>query len=401
MKVFTMATALSKGVVSLDDIIDCSPGRRVIGNHTIHDVHAHGAITAREVIKFSSNVGISKVADKIGKTGLHDSLEAFGFGQPTGLGFAGEVGGMLSPAKKWADINLANIAFGQGVAVTAVQMTAAMAALGNGGVYVHPRLVREIRSPSGVERFAPETMHRVITEVAATRIVEAMRTACEPGGTGVAANLPDYDVVGKTGTAQKVVPKVGYSPSHWISSFVGLVPAEKPKLSIFVMVDEPKGVRYGGVVAAPVFREVARFALPYLGVPKSPLRPEVKAEQDKAAAKELANGKKARERALKAPPPPAQEPKPVALDEQAGIAVASGLSSLVPRLAGLTIARASHAALSAGLRLHAEGSGLAISQEPMAGQVLPRGGEVRVKFVRRSQLDRESGEARVGATEVK
>ena len=289
LKVLTYAAALEAGKVRPEERFATSGGLYVPGK-LIKDAHPHGEMSAAEAIKYSSNVAIGKIALRLGRTALDQSLRAFGIGARTEVGLVDEIGGQLRPGETWLPVNLANIAFGQGVAVTALQLTNAFATIGRGGLHKRPRLVRAIVGPDGTrEPFAQEPGRRVVSEATAAKVIDAMALVCEPGGTARRARLDDYKVVGKTGTAQQVGPG-GYSPTHWVASFVALIPREKPRLAIFVAVDTPRKVgpggeiiRTGGAIAAPVVREIARFALPYLAVPKSPGAPYLSADDPEAA----------------------------------------------------------------------------------------------------------------------
>ncbi|MES1171970.1 MAG: penicillin-binding protein 2 [Bacteroidota bacterium] len=270
MKTFTIAAALDAGVVRPDDRFDCQMGRMMVGKYTIHDTHPHGALTAAEVFKFSSNIGATKIARRLGRQPLADALARFGFGRPTGLGLPGERGGILRTVDKWGDIGFANVSFGQGMTATPLQIVSGMAAIAAGGVYHPPRIVARVVHPDGrFEAVAERPAVRVISEKAARAMTSIMVGVTETGGTARAAAIDGYAVAGKTGTAQKVSGG-HYDASKWVSSFIGFAPADNPRVAIAVLVDEPQGGHLGGAVAAPIFREIAEQALRYLHVPPSP-----------------------------------------------------------------------------------------------------------------------------------
>ena len=428
LKVLTYAVALAAGKVRPDEMFVTAGGLSVPGK-LIKDAHPHGTISAAEAIKFSSNVAMGKMALRVGRTVLDAYLRRFGLGHRTEIGLADEIGGTLHPAEKWLPVNLANIAFGQGVAVTALQMANAFAAIGRGGVMLRPRLIRAVIEPDGQRRPLPaEEGDRVVPAAVARQAVDAMALVCEPGGTGRRARIEDYKMVGKTGTAQQVGPG-GYSPTHWVASFIGIVPREEPRLAIYVAVDTPRKrhardpniiLRTGGEIAAPVVREIARFALPYLGVPKSPGAPWL-AVDDPVAAKAKA------ERLAARPPSPDAAAKVVAAVADAGpepaatVEVAapalpprSGASDVpleagavrsrlpakvvqaeavapittldAPDLRGMTITRALQAAAAVHLALDVQGSGVVESQVPAAGAPVRPGETLRVKMARRSSF---------------
>jgi len=267
MKTFTIAAALDAGVVRPTDSFDCMMGRMMVGKYTIHDTHPHGALTVAEVFKFSSNIGATKIARRLGKERLSDALGRFGFGHSTGLGLPGERSGMLRPVEKWGDIGFANVSFGQGVTATPLQIVSGLASIASGGVYHPPRVVGRVVRPDGSSEPLPERPAvRVISERAAKLMTGIMLGVTEQGGTARAAAIDGYPVAGKTGTAQKVSGG-HYDSSKWVSSFIGFAPAQEPRVAIAVMVDEPQGGHLGGAVAAPVFKEIAEQALRYLHVP--------------------------------------------------------------------------------------------------------------------------------------
>jgi cell division protein FtsI (penicillin-binding protein 3) len=271
-KIFTLAAALEERIVRLDDEIDTEGGRYKVGKKWISDTHrADKPQSVRDLAKFSSNVGFIKIGQMLGRDRLHAYLRNFGFGSPSGYGGTSDSPGVLRPPRDWPDITLANISFGQGVAVTAIQLTAATAAIGNRGVLMRPRIVSSLLDSEGkvVERVPPTPIRRVVSEETATQVIDALSGVVEPDGTGARAWMYDYNVAGKTGTAQKPDFLGGYAENRWIASFVGLAPAERPTLCVLVAVDEPQGLYYGGRVAAPAFKSIAERSLNYLDVPPS------------------------------------------------------------------------------------------------------------------------------------
>jgi cell division protein FtsI (penicillin-binding protein 3) len=270
MKTFTIAAALDAGAVRPDDRFDCQMGKMTVGKYTIHDTHPHGVLTVAEVFKFSSNIGASKIARRLGRDRLADALGRFGFGRPTGIGLPGERAGVLRPVEKWGDIGFANVSFGQGISATPLQIASGMAAIAAGGVYHPPRIVaRVVRADGSLETLPPRPATRVISDKAAREMTTIMEGVTETGGTARAAAIDGYLVAGKTGTAQKVSGG-HYDATRWVSSFIGFAPADHPRVAVAVMVDEPQGVHLGGAVAAPIFKDITEQALRYLHVPPSP-----------------------------------------------------------------------------------------------------------------------------------
>jgi cell division protein FtsI (penicillin-binding protein 3) len=257
LKPFSIALALEAGVTRAEEVFDCENGRWRIGRRTIRDYHPHELLTVREILKLSSNIGTAKISDRLGSRRLVDGLRRFGFGRSTGSGFPGEVAGSVREIREKQAIERANLSFGQGITVTPVQLVAAMAVFANGGTRVTPRLTRV---PEGTALVAGE---RAISAGTAARVLQMMRDVVDDG-TGKLAALGNVPVAGKTGTAQKVKDGV-YSQSDYVASFVGIVPVSNPRFVIGVFIDEPRGIRTGGMVAAPVFREVAGYALDRLG----------------------------------------------------------------------------------------------------------------------------------------
>ena len=268
-KIITVACALDRGAVSIDDSFFCENGAFRVGRHTLHDVHKYGTLTTSDIIKKSSNIGAVKIAMKLGERSLYGGIRRFGFGEPTGLGLPGEVAGMLHPLAKWSGLSIAAVPMGQEIGVTPIQMASAAAAIANGGLAMKPYIVETVRDSSGrvIKSLAPEVRARVVSEAAASALVKAMEGVPTREGTAPKAALEDYTVAGKTGTSQKVDHDGRYSHSRFVGSFVGFAPAENPSVLVLVFLDEPKPVYYGGAVAGPIFKEVAGRVLKYLGVP--------------------------------------------------------------------------------------------------------------------------------------
>jgi len=266
-KVVTAAVALGTGAVKPGDTFDCENGSYAVAGRILHDHQPHGVLAFRDVIAQSSNIGVAKVAMKVGADPLYRGIRAFGFGEPTGVDLPGEVGGTLRPPSQWSKPTITTIPMGHEVAVNALQLTQMISVVANGGFLVRPWIVREIRDPATgalVKSFRPKRVRRVITPETAAELQRILARAVEIG-TGKQAQVAGFQAAGKTGTAQKLEPNGQYSHSQFMASFVGFIPAGRPVLSIVVMMDEPKFPYYGGVVAAPVFKRVAADTLAYLG----------------------------------------------------------------------------------------------------------------------------------------
>jgi len=275
-KIFLMAAALEAGAVSLGDRFDCERGRFQVPGKLIRDSHPYGVLDLQHVLWKSSNIGATKIAYKLGLDTHYRMLTALGFGSTTGSGFPQESSGLLRSWRRWRPVDRANIAFGQGVNVTALQIASATATIANGGVWLQPRLVLARRAPGGeLELAPPSTTRRAMKPETAATLLAMMEGVTGPEGTGKRAALPGIRVAGKTGTAQKLDPRTGtYSDSKYQAWFVGMAPVDDPRLVIVVMLDEPKGIAHtGGAVAAPVFAKVAAAQLARLGIFTTPSRP--------------------------------------------------------------------------------------------------------------------------------
>jgi cell division protein FtsI (penicillin-binding protein 3) len=269
-KTITAAAALETGAVTPTDTFHVA-GTREVEGYTIHDAEPHGieTMTLGDIIAHSSNVGASIVADRVGNEGMQQTFSRFGFGSPTGVGFPGEAAGLMPAPDRWTALTRATVSFGAGVAVTPLQMASVYATIANGGRWVQPRLVDATIGADGVRHDAPTAAtHRVVRRSTARMITRMLAYAVQDG-TGVGAQIAGYQVAGKTGTAKKV-DDAGHYVHRYVASFIGLLPARDPRVVVAVIIDEPKTV-YGGIAAAPVFQQVARYAIQRLGI--EPARP--------------------------------------------------------------------------------------------------------------------------------
>jgi cell division protein FtsI (penicillin-binding protein 3) len=267
-KVVTAAAALESGAVDVHDVFHV-PWLMRVGGYTVHDSHAHAVepMTLGEIVAYSSNIGSAMVAQRVGTPTLASVLARFGYGRPTGIGFPGEAGGHVPPIQSWTDVTRTTISYGQGISMTPLQMAAVYAAVANGGTWVQPRLVRgTIGADGGFRPAPPGERHRVISTSTASMLTRMLAAVVETG-TGGAAEIPGYQVAGKTGTARKLVD--GRYVQRYMASFVGFLPASSPRVVIAVSIDEPRTV-YGGVAAAPAFSEIARHVIQRLAIPAAP-----------------------------------------------------------------------------------------------------------------------------------
>ena len=345
-KALVIAGALDAGVIKPEDKFFCENGSMRIGRWTIHDHHAHGTLAVPEIIQVSSNICTAKIGALLGAERLHGYLAAFGLGRTTGaLGLIGESPGMMSPWKQWPEVRVANVSFGQGISVTAVQLAAAFSTLANGGMKMKPHVVKRVERPDGTTELEnrPEEERRVVRPEVARKMSQMLEAVVSEGGTAPRAAIDGIRVAGKTGTAQKAI-NGHYSHDHWLSSFVGYLPADDPRLVIAVAIDEPQGNHFGGIVAAPVFKRVAEASLDYLYIRRSP---KIEPPQAQVAS-------------IRAEVPPRQLPSVGPYD------------GTMPDLRGLSLRGAVRALDGSGCDLKIAGQGFVVAQQPSPGAVLER-----------------------------
>lgn len=267
-KVVTAAAALESGAVGVREVFQVPSWMRV-GGYTVNDSHPHPVepMTLGDIVALSSNIGSAMVAERVGSAELASILARFGYGTPTGVGFPGEAGGVVPELLNWTDVTRATVSYGQGISMTPLQMAAVYATVANGGMWVQPRLVRGTYGPDGrLDEASRPGPRRVLSEDTAAMLTRMLASVVETG-TGGAAQIPGYQVAGKTGTARKLVD--GRYVRRYMASFVGFLPASDPRVVIVVSIDEPRTV-YGGVAAAPVFSEIARHVIQRLAIPAAP-----------------------------------------------------------------------------------------------------------------------------------
>ena len=363
-KPFVAAAAVEEGLLTPSSPVDCEGGAWRVGNKTIHDDHPHGVVTLTEVIKYSSNIGSAKLAFKLGPERTIKYLKDFGFSRSSGLGLPGETRGAMRSPGRIKPIELATTAYGHGVTATAIQLAAAVGTLANDGVRMEPRLVRAIENRHGevIEAFPPAEDRRVISVETARETVRMMETVTKKGGTGTRARIDGFRVAGKTGTAWKHIDGA-YSSTARIGSFVGIVPAEAPRLAIAVVVDTPTiGSSYGGIVAGPAFAEIGAGALRVLGVAPNP---DLLEDDQKSDATASSNDDE---------------------DDRLTITLAPELTWTddgrlrIPDLTGLSLRDALTTVQGAGLALSVEGSGRVLHQSPAPGTPLDSGARLELRL---------------------
>jgi cell division protein FtsI (penicillin-binding protein 3) len=356
-KMFVAAAALNTKKAAPNSQYFCENGEWTVGGRQIHDTHEYGMLSLSEIIKFSSNIGAAKVGMGVGAEELYNTIKAFGFGRPSEVDLPGESRGILRPYRSWRPVDLANICFGQGIAVTGLQLVQAVAAVANGGVLMRPYVVKAVVDQSGhlVRENQPQVVGRVMGEREARTLTAMLQEVTEPGGTGTQARVDPFPVAGKTGTAQKLDPSGGYSQSDYMAIFTGFLPADNPKAAVLVVVDTPKGQHYGGVVSGPAWSAIARATMDTLGT------------QPSSQAAQL----------VRAPMPPAKtqglKPRPRPVDP--GPALAQGK---MPDLRGLTLRDVLRLAREQRLLISVNGWGRVVSQSPEPGISLDLEQELRV-----------------------
>jgi cell division protein FtsI (penicillin-binding protein 3) len=264
-KAFTVAGALEQGKVTPKTQFDL-PVNIQIADRSIHDAESRGPerLSVAQILAQSSNVGAIEIGQKLGSNNFDKWVRRFGFGKQTGIRLPGEEQGILLKPKNYSGSSMGNLPIGQGESVTPIQMAAAYSAIANGGVLRTPRIVKRI----GDRNVPAARGKRIISPAVSASLRSMLEGVLAEGGTAHEAAIPGYELAGKTGTANKIDPiHGGYSNSAYVGSFVGFAPAKRPQLLVSVVVDEPKGAIFGGVVAAPAFQKIVAFALPYLRIP--------------------------------------------------------------------------------------------------------------------------------------
>lgn len=266
-KIITAATLLKEKSIDPDKMYFCS-GEIQVGNHVVHCHNPHGSLNLEGIIANSCNVGVVQCIQKLNERKFYSQILEFGLNEPTGIDLRGEEKGLLPNIKAWSKLSKPNIAIGQGVSVTPLQLITAVAAIANNGILMKPLIIKAIRNPKGeiIKKFKPCPIRQVISSELANKITQILKKVVTDG-TGKLAQINGYEIAGKTGTAQKVDSQTGgYSEDKFIASFVGYLPADDPKLIILVVIDEPKGTYWGSQVAVPAFKQIAKRVLSYRGI---------------------------------------------------------------------------------------------------------------------------------------
>ncbi len=352
-KPFLVAAAMEEKVVKESDHFYCENGYYTLANRVIREANRkrHGTLTVREILKYSSNIGSAKIADKLGKEKYYSYIKNFGFGAKTGIDLTGEASGLLRPVQGWTKVDTAAIAFGQGISVTAIQLITAMAAIANDGVLMKPFIVRGFTDKDNIpiKMFAPEPVRRVVSASTAKRLTAMLTEVVgAKDGTGKNAHIVNVSVAGKTGTAQKFdFARHIYSSERVRTSFIGFFPAENPQVVILVILDEPQRDKWGGVAAAPVFKSIGEQILNCF---KTNIRETPVVDPPRVDKIQLVSAEQ----------PITEEDLKEDTDDE----------SRMPDFSGLTIREAMKVAKARSIDLRITGSGWAAQQFPQAGTVL-------------------------------
>jgi cell division protein FtsI (penicillin-binding protein 3) len=364
-KPFLVAAALEEGVAKETDMFNCENGNYAVANRVIHEAQRkrHAALSLHDILKYSSNIGSAKVGEKLGKEKFYEYIRKFGFGQKTGIDLPGETAGLLRPVENWTRVDAATIAFGQGISVTAIQLITALSSVANHGVLMKPFIVRGLMDRKGtlVETYHPTVVRRVVSPETAKRLTAILTDVVGMAdGTGKHARIVNVAVAGKTGTSQKFdFAKKAYSSERVKTSFMGFFPAENPQIAILVILDEPQKDRWGGVAAAPVFKNIGEQLLTCF---RTNIRENTEPE----------------------------EGKPVSGDMKVSLASAAAPltartaaesdDAVVPNFRGMTIREVLKRSKEKGIEVRVIGSGWAIAQHPAAGIPAPENRLCTVTF---------------------
>ncbi len=283
-----MSAILEEGLKSPDDIVFCENGRYHVYDRVIEDVHGYGWLSLRKVIKKSSNIGMSKIAQEVNKNIIYQYVRDFGFGVKTGIQLPGETTGEFKKTTEWTKFTPIAMSYGYEVSVTPLQMVMAYGAIANGGFLLKPKIylsvVDEINKK--MESVQPEVIRRVISDSTSKTLISMLEDVVYEG-TGKRASIQGLRIAGKTGTSKKYDPKLqGYSDDTFVSSFIGFFPTESPQLLMYVMVDNPKKAHLGGAVAAPVFRRILQRIIRILEIETPPEESRVVRKEDNTIGQE-------------------------------------------------------------------------------------------------------------------
>jgi cell division protein FtsI/penicillin-binding protein 2 len=393
-KSVTISSAIDDHLAKPTDLIDCQMGEIRLGGRIIHDVRdilpyeRKGPLTVAQVLMYSSDVGAVKMALRLGEERFYRRILNYGFDAKTDVGLPGEEDGLLEPPRLWSGVSIGQLAIGQGVGVTPLQMARVYSAIANGGVMLQPRIVRDIGDGADDAAPPPSLDRRIMSEKTAG-VMKQMLAGVVQHGSGVAAQLAGYTSAGKTGTAQKVDAIGHYSHKDEVASFIGFAPVDKPAITILVVIDTPVGAIYGAEVAAPAWKSIAEQTLRYLNVPQDNPSDSVQIASRRSAESPFQN------RGIKTDNPPINSEsvgaatRPVEtvsfspameFPSKGTVLLDERPSLVVPNFIGLSARRVTEECQSLGLVMQMAGSGLAVQQDPSAGTSVHAGSSVWVRF---------------------
>lgn len=355
IKVFLLATALEKNIISANTRFNCENGEYKIANRVIHDTKRHQVLSASEIVVRSSNIGAIKIGQELGYAGFYEYLKKFGFGTETGIDLIGERSGSIRTPESAKEVDQATAYFGQGMSGTSLQLINAMAAIANGGRLMRPYVVKAVTDETGriTREYYPHMIRRVISPGTAKKVTNILKEVVSDKGTAPMAAIEGYSVAGKTSTAEKYNARIkAYSDKDYVAIFVGFVPADRPRLVILVMIDEPQGQIYGGVVAGPVFKDVGKWALNSLRI-----QPELKVAS-------LVNETRA----------------DIPVNNIQKVFQSPEILNFLPDFKGLTMREVLKTCSRLGLEINLKGTGLAVEQVPEPGVPIEEVTSVMVSF---------------------
>jgi len=364
-KPFLAAAVLEEGVAKETDRFNCENGYYRIADRVIHEAQRkkYGTLTLHDILKYSSNIGCVKISERLGKEKFYEYITKFGFGTKTGIDIPGESGGLLRPLQNWTRVDASTIAFGQGISVTAIQLISALSVIANHGVLMKPYIVRAVVDKQGqvIKKFTPTPVRNVISPLTAKRMTAMLTDVVgEHDGTGKRAQIINISVAGKTGTSQKFdFGRRVYSSERVRTSFMGFFPSENPQIAILVTLDEPQIDKWGGVAAAPVFKNIGEQILTCIktNIRENPL-PVLEDEKMNGDAKI----------------------RLVSLPEIAGKHAEMEDDSVMPDFRGMSMRDVLKKAKEKGLEIQANGSGWAVAQEPGPGAPILSGRACAIRF---------------------
>ena len=381
-KIVTAAAALEEQLTHLGEVIDCQMGSIVLFGHRIRDHKAFGTLTVKQIMQFSSDVGMIKLGMRLGDDRFADYIERMGFGKRTNIDLSGEERGITRPASKWSKISVGAISMGQEISVTPLQIVNLVSAVASGGILYRPTVVLRVVHPEKGKVPATEPRGERIMSPETAGMLEEMLEAVVNEGTAAAARMSRYRAAGKTGTAQKIDETGTYSKTRYVASFVGYVPVTDPVLSLVVVIDEPIGRYHGGEVAAPVFKKIAEQVLRYLAVlpdvPSSsrPQQQEVLSRVPGPGLRASARDGRIKEwKVLDVSLSEVSSPEADSRFDRYAL-----VELPVPDFSGKPLRQVTEYCLRLGLRLRARGSGVAVEQIPAAGSIVRSGARVQIRF---------------------